>query len=59
MMHPNIDQQAADRPAHEHPCDHQLADEHVAAIKSFIDEVGGIENARQALLALAECQKAA
>lgn len=46
------------RAAHERG-DHQLTDEQLASIKSFIEEVGGIENARQALLALAECQKAA
>jgi hypothetical protein len=37
----------------------QLSPEQLAHIKKFVETVGGIENARQALLALDELQKAA
>lgn len=59
MKRPTKDQHAQTRGAAHDQSDHQLTDEQLAHIKSFIAEVGGIENARQALLALAECQKAA
>jgi hypothetical protein len=51
-------EQAETRCAVQEQCQ-KLTDEQLANIKSFIAEVGGIENARQALLALAQCEKAA
>lgn len=59
MKHPMTNPQTEPRRAAHEQCDHQLTDEQMASIKSFIEEVGGIENAHQALLALAEREKAA
>ena len=39
--------------------DGQLTDEQFAAIKEFVEQLGGIENARQAVAALKELGKAA
>jgi hypothetical protein len=36
-----------------------LTDEQLAAVKQFVEEVGGIENARQAIAALKELKTAA
>jgi hypothetical protein len=57
MKHPTKNQPTTS--AVEHHGDHQLTAEQMAHIKRFIEEVGGIENARQTLLALDELQKAA
>lgn len=57
MEHPKIAQQATS--VVEHYGDHQLTAEQMAHIKKFIEQAGGIENARQALLALDQLQKAA
>lgn len=37
----------------------QLTDEQFAAVKEFIEQLGGIENARRAVAALNELKKAA
>ena len=57
MKHLTKDQPTTN--ASERSNDHQLTAEQVDQIKRFIEEAGGIENARQALVALAELQKAA
>jgi hypothetical protein len=59
MKHSAINQQTEPLGAALEQRDHQLTDEHLASIKAFVEEVGGVENARQALLALTEYQKAA
>jgi hypothetical protein len=38
---------------------HRLSDEQVAQVKKFIEEVGGIENARAAIEALDKLRRAA
>ena len=37
----------------------QLTDEQFAAVKEFVEQLGGIENARRAVAALNELKKAA
>lgn len=37
----------------------QLTDEQFAAVKKYVEELGGIENARRAIAALQELKKAA
>ena len=39
--------------------DHQLSDEQVAQVKRFIEQVGGVENARAAIEALEKLRQAA
>ncbi len=39
--------------------ENQLTDEQFAAVKEFIEQLGGIENARRAVAALQELKKAA
>lgn len=37
----------------------ELSDDQLAAVKEFVEQVGGIENARQVIAALKELKKAA
>jgi hypothetical protein len=56
MKHPKIEQQTS---AVEHRGDQQLTDEQVVQVKKFIDQVGGVENARAAIKALEKLWQAA
>lgn len=57
MKHSKIEQKAST--AAEHRDDHQLSDEEVAQVKKFIEQVGGVENARAAIEALEKLRQVA
>jgi hypothetical protein len=59
MKHPSNDHKAKAHSAVEHHDDHQLSDEQVAQVIKFIEQVGGVANARAAIGALEKLRRAA